>query len=99
MKLCVVSLRPSLASNFEIEVRMGLDYLILRTTCKYIQWSLSIKDTLDPPNYIICPLYRGCTLFRGEKCISTIGKSTFGVLESVLSGEVVYMASFIGRIL
>ena len=34
-----------------------------------------------------------------KKCISTIGKSIFGALESVLCKEVVYMVSFIGRVL
>ena len=42
---------------------------------------------------LICPLQRGCSLFRGEKCISTIGMFIFGALESVLCREVVYMLS------
>ena len=37
---------------------------------------------------------RGCPFFKGEKCISTIGKSTFGVLERVLCREVISMVSF-----
>ena len=48
---------------------------------------------------LICPLYRGCPLFRGEKCISTLGKSTFGALECVLCREVISMVFFIGSVL
>ena len=53
------------------------------------------------PASTVGPLYKGthwdqliCPLFRGGKCISTIGKSIFGALESVLCREVVYLTSY-----
>ena len=54
--------------------------------------------TVKPRGRLICPLQRGCPLFRGVKCISTID-SNFGALECVLCREVVYMVSCIGRVL
>ena len=61
-----------------------------------IRWDLFIKDTLGPAN--LSTVERLFTL-QMSKCISTIGKSIFGALESVLCREVVYMVSFIGRVL
>ena len=48
-----------------------------------IQWNFFIKDTLKlgPVNV---PTVERLPLFGGGKCISTIGKSIFGALESVL---------------
>ena len=62
----------------------------------YIQRNLFIKDTLGPGN--LSAVERLSTLQRW-KCISTIGKSLIGASESVLCREVVYMESFIQRIL
>ena len=49
------------------------------------------------------PLYEGHigtrVRFRGGKCISTIGKSTFSALQSVLCREVISMVFFIGSVL
>ena len=58
-----------------------------------VLWDLFIKDTLWPAN--LSTVERLSTLQRW-KCISTIGKSIFGALKSVLCREVVYMVSFIG---
>ena len=66
------------------------------TRAMFIQWDLFIKDTLGPAN--LSTVERLSTLQRW-KCMSTIGKSIFGALESVLCKEVVYMVSFIGRVL
>ena len=54
------------------------------------------KDTLGPAN--LFTVERLSTLQRW-KCISTIGESICGALESVLCREVVYMVSFIGSVL
>ena len=61
-----------------------------------LQWDLFIKDTLGPANM---STVERLSTFRGGKYISTIRKSIFGALESVLCREVVYMVSFIGRVL
>ena len=61
-----------------------------------IQWNLSIKEKLGPGN--LSTVERLSTL-QGRKCISTIVKSIFGALQSVLCREVISMVSFIGRVL
>ena len=66
------------------------------TYCIHIQGDLSVKDTLGLA--ILSTVERLSTLQRW-KCISTIGKSTFGALERVLCREVISMVSIIGRVL
>ena len=54
------------------------------------------KGHIGPAN--LSTVERLSTLQRW-KCISTIGKSTFGALECVLCREVISMVSFIGSVL
>ena len=56
------------------------------------QEDLSIKDTLGPCYFVHCREVVHSSEVH-EQCISTIGKSTFGVLERVLCREVIPMVS------
>ena len=69
---------------------------LTNTSPLILQWNLSIKDTLGPGN--LSTVERLSTLQRW-KCMSTIGKSTSGVLERVLCREVISMVYFVGRVL